>query len=46
MPEKIIDALIEKVPLKRIGKPEDVANVYLFLASDLASYMTGTVVGG
>ena len=45
MPEKIIDALIEKVPLKRIGKPEDVANVYLFLASDLASYMTGTVVG-
>ena len=45
MPEKIIDALIEKVPLRRIGTPEDVANVYLFLASDLASYMTGTVVG-
>tara|TARA_B100000315_G_scaffold260939_1_gene328089 strand:- start:25739 stop:26482 length:744 start_codon:yes stop_codon:yes gene_type:complete len=45
IPEKIIDALIEKVPLKRIGTPEDVANVYLFLASDLASYVTGTVVG-
>ena len=33
----------EKVPLKRWGQPEDVANVYTFLASDEASYITGTV---
>jgi NAD(P)-dependent dehydrogenase (short-subunit alcohol dehydrogenase family) len=35
---------IAKVPLKRIGKPEDVANVIHFLLSDEASYMTGQVV--
>lgn len=43
MPEKIIQMMEEKVPLKRWGKPEDVANVYTFLASDMASYITGTV---
>ena len=44
MPEKIIQMMEEKVPLKRWGKPEDVANVYTFLASDMASYITGTVL--
>ncbi len=44
MPEKIIKMMCEKVPLKRWGKPEDVANVYTFLASDEASYITGTVL--
>ena len=44
MPEKIIRMMEEKVPLKRWGKPEDVANVYTFLASDMASYITGTVL--
>ena len=44
MPEKIIKMMGEKVPLKRWGTPEDVANVYTFLASDEASYITGTVV--
>jgi len=44
MPEKIIRMMGDKVPLKRWGKPEDVANVYLFLASDKASYITGTVM--
>jgi len=43
MPEKIIRMMEEKVPLKRWGKPEDVANVYTFLASDMASYITGNV---
>ena len=43
MPEKIIRMMGEKVPLKRWGKPEEVANVYTFLASDMASYITGTV---
>ena len=44
MPEKIVRMMGNKVPLKRWGKPEDVANAYTFLASDLASYITGTVL--
>ena len=44
MPEKIIRMMGDKVPLKRWGKPEDVASAYTFLASDLASYITGTVL--
>ena len=44
MPEKIIQMMGEKVPLKRWGTPKDVANVYTFLASDEASYITGTVL--
>ena len=44
MPEKIIRMMGDKVPLKRWGRPKDVANAYTFLASDLASYITGTVL--
>ena len=44
MPEKIVRMMGDKVPLKRWGKPEDVANAYTFLASDDASYVTGTVL--
>lgn len=36
--------LLSKIPLGRLGQPEDVANVAVFLASDLASYMTGTTI--
>lgn len=36
--------LLQKIPMGRIGQPEDVANVAVFLASDLAAYMTGTTV--
>ena len=44
MPEKIVNMMGDKVPLKRWGQPEDVANVYTFLASDEASYITGAVL--
>ena len=44
MPEKIIKMMGEKVPLKRWGQPEDVANLYCFLASDEASYISGAIL--
>ena len=44
MPEKVVEMMGEKVPLKRWGQPEDVANAYTFLASDEASYITGAVL--
>ena len=44
MPKKVVDMMGEKVPLKRWGQPEDVANAYTFLASDEASYITGAVL--
>ena len=44
IPQQVIEAMIEKVPLKRMGTPDEVANVYLFLASDDASYVNGTVL--
>ena len=44
MPEKVLQDLQTKVPLKRLGRPEEVANVYAFLASDEASYINGAVI--
>lgn len=44
MPEKIINMMKEKTPVGRLGTPEDIANGYLFLASDEASFINGTVL--
>ena len=44
VPENIIKPLIQTIPLGRIGEPKDIANAFLFLASDLASYITGVVL--
>ncbi len=44
LPEEVRNEWANKIPLKRGGTPEDVANVSLFLASDLSSYVTGQVI--
>lgn len=44
VPKEVIDPLIAQIPLRRLGKPEDVANAFVFLASDEASYITGVVL--
>lgn len=44
MPEKIIDQMKNIISLQRLGKPEDIANAYLFLASDESNYITGHVL--
>jgi len=44
MPEKIINYMKEKVYLKRMGEPEDIANAFLYLASDMGNYVNGTVL--
>ncbi len=44
VPEKVLTAIKEKTPLQRLGDPTDIANAYLFLASDEAAFITGTVL--
>lgn len=44
LPQEMIKPLIQTIPLGRIGKPEDIANAYLFLASEMASYITGVIL--
>ena len=44
LPDEMIQPLIATIPLGRIGEPEDVANAFVFLASELASYVTGAVL--
>jgi 3-oxoacyl-[acyl-carrier protein] reductase len=41
MPQKVLDGMVEHTPLRRIGQPADVANAYLWLASEQASFVTG-----
>lgn len=44
IPEKVIEDMKHRVPLHRLGTPEEIANVYAFLASDEASYVNGAVI--
>jgi 3-oxoacyl-[acyl-carrier protein] reductase len=44
MPERVLAAMEEKVPLGRLGKPEEIAATFAFLASDEASYINGAVI--
>lgn len=44
MPEKVIAMMEEKTPLRRLGEPADIASAYAFLASDEASFITGTTL--
>lgn len=45
LPDQVIQPLIAQIPLRRVGEPEDVANAFVFLASDKASYISGQVLG-
>ncbi len=44
IPQKVLDMMEGKIPLGRIGQPEDIANAYTFLASDEASFISGAVL--
>ena len=44
MPEKVLDAMVSKAPLGRLGRPEEIGNAYVWLASDAAAYITGAVI--
>ena len=41
VPEKVINGIIEKTPLQRLGTPQDIANAYVFLSSEAASFING-----
>ena len=45
LPENVKTSILETVPLKRMGQPEDIANAVLFLASDASTYISGQVIG-
>lgn len=41
LPEAMIKPLVARIPIGRVGEPDEVADAFLFLASDMASYITG-----
>ena len=44
IPDKVMAQMTERVPMKRLGRPEEVADLYAYLASDEASYINGAVI--
>ena len=44
VPKEVIEPMIARIPLRRLGQPEDIANAFAFLASDEASYITGVIL--
>ncbi len=44
VPKEVIDPMIARIPLRRLGQPEDIANAFAFLASEDASYITGVIL--
>ena len=44
LPEEVIKPIIATIPLGRMGEPEDVANAFVFLASDMSAYVTGAIL--
>ena len=44
VPKEVIEPIIARIPLRRLGQPEDIANAFAFLASEEASYITGVVL--
>lgn len=44
LPQELVERISAPIPLGRVGEPQEVANVFLFLASELASYVTGAVI--
>ena len=44
VPKEVIEPMVARIPLRRLGQPEDIANAFVFLASEEASYITGVVL--
>jgi 3-oxoacyl-[acyl-carrier protein] reductase len=44
MPEKVIESMVSRTPLGRMGEPDEIADAYVWLASDQASFVTGAVI--